>query len=172
VAVQARQEGDRPVLHLPWQTSDRALEILAATGLALLLLGSILALLTLPPSIPVHFNLAGEADGWGSRSLVIALPGAALLLYVMLSLIARVPHWYNYPRQITAVNAERQYLLARRLVIGLKALLVWVFLAILAQTAQVALRPPALVGPWLNVLAIGGIAASVLWYFWSSRERQ
>jgi uncharacterized membrane protein len=166
------QEEGRPVLQLRWRATDRTLEILAAAGLVLLILGSITAVATLPRSVPVHFDLAGKADGWGSRSLVLALPIAALVLYVMLSLVARVPHWYNYPRTITPMNAERQYLLARRLVIALKATLVWVFLAILVQTAYVAVRPHSPSTPLLAIAAIGVIAGAVMWYFWASRERQ
>src|SRR5690625_5755649 len=36
----------------------------------------------LPDQIPVHFNLAGEPDGWGSRSSILVLAGTGLVLVV------------------------------------------------------------------------------------------
>lgn len=39
---------------------------------------------TLPERIPVHWNIRGEVDGWGSRSTILLGPGLILLGWAML----------------------------------------------------------------------------------------
>ena len=34
----------------------------------------------LPETIPVHFGLSGEADGWGSRWMIFLMPVIAMLI--------------------------------------------------------------------------------------------
>ena len=41
----------------------------------------------LPATIPIHWNIHGEADGFGPKWLVFALPTIMLLLQVLLSMI-------------------------------------------------------------------------------------
>ncbi|XER11658.1 hypothetical protein SATMO3_18280 [Sporomusa aerivorans] len=44
-----------------------------------------------------------------------------LIIYILLSVLSRFPHIYNYPFNITAENAESQYKNARTLLITVKA---------------------------------------------------
>lgn len=162
---------DRPVLRLPWNTSDRVLEALAAFGLLVLIVGVGYGLVHLPATVPIHFGLSGQPDAWGSRLLLLLLPGIASVLYVLLSLLSRVPHWYNYPLVITPANAEFQYLLARRLLLVMKAVIVWLFVAIYVIAAQFATARRALLAPWLLPLVAVVIGDVLLWYFRTSRTQ-
>jgi uncharacterized membrane protein len=43
----------------------------------------------LPVHIPVHFNLAGEADRWGGKGHLFVLPGIGIGLYLLLLFLAK-----------------------------------------------------------------------------------
>ncbi|MDZ5713339.1 DUF1648 domain-containing protein [Jeotgalibacillus haloalkalitolerans] len=60
--------------------------------------------------IPIHFNAAGEADGFGGKWSAIMLPVIGFVMWGSLTALERVPHTYNYLGKITEENAEKQYL--------------------------------------------------------------
>jgi uncharacterized membrane protein len=140
----------RPRLDIPWTPADRALELLALAalvgfaGVAAAFAGG------LPERIPIHFGFGGNPDGWAGPASRWALPALALVLYATLTWVSRVPHAYNYPWAITPANAERQYRLARRLVLALKALVCWQFGAIYLQSLEVTTGARPGLSPWLT----------------------
>ncbi len=53
----------------------------------------------LPERIPTHWNLAGEVDGWSSRGTAWLLPGLALGMWALLTVLPRLdPRGQNYTR--------------------------------------------------------------------------
>jgi len=94
----------------------------------------------LPDSIPRHFNFAGQADAWGNKQAIFTLPAVGAGLYLLLSIISRFPHTFNYMAEITVDNAENQYTIALRMVRMLKLILMIAFLYITAGTINTALR--------------------------------
>jgi len=62
----------------------------------------------LPEEIPIHFNLAGEPDGWGAKSFLWVLPSIGFLLWISLSIFEKFPHLYNYFK-INKDTIEKQY---------------------------------------------------------------
>lgn len=154
---------DRPRLDLPWSATDRLLAALATLG-ALLLLGAVPAVWSrLPDRVPTHFGFTGQPDAWGARGTLLLLPLIGWVMYLSLLALTRVPHLYNYPVAITPENAETQYRLARRLVLALAAVVVWLFLAIFAGSALVALGTE---GALPSGLLTAGIAAPFLVTLW------
>jgi hypothetical protein len=129
----------RPRLSIPRTLPDCIGEILSLAGVfaGLLLLGFIWT--DLPGEIPRHFGFSGEPTAWSGRWSAIFPIVLALALYVGLTVIGRIPHLYNYPFQITERNAAIQYRLSRSMIIWLKALCVWMFVAIVWSQARVAL---------------------------------
>lgn len=105
-------------------------------GSILLTLGSTLALLigyaTLPNEIPIHFNLAGVADGWGPKRYVFVLVGVFGALVFGSAWLSTKPHLFNYPTEITESNAQAIYREGERMV-------VWAALAISLLTVSFAL---------------------------------
>ena len=160
---------DRPRFDLPWDVADRIAESVAAVGLVLLLVAGIVGATSLPRRVPIHFGFDGAPDRWGSPVHLLALPAIGLVLYALLSLLARFPHVYNYPWPITAVNARRQYFLARRLVILIKAYVVWLFLSVLAGSWRVATGVSHSFAPWIMLVAAGFLLATLVWYFSAAR---
>jgi hypothetical protein len=75
-----------------------------AAGLSALLLfvlwtGSALALMQLPASVAVHYNLQGRPDRYGSPLVMLLMPLLGTLMYFGFGRLARYPHRFNYPRQ-------------------------------------------------------------------------
>lgn len=59
--------------------------------------------------IPIHYNSAGEIDGWGSRCVLWILPLLALLFYIGFSFLEKYYKKWNYPIKITTGNAASVY---------------------------------------------------------------
>ncbi len=115
---------------------NRILEIVALIGLIL----SLTPLLFFNKidknvSIPIHYNLYGEIDDWGSRSFLWIIPIIAIAFYIILSLGEKFHKKLNYPIKITKNNAEEVYRIAIQLIRTLKAL----FLVILAYINNISL---------------------------------
>ncbi|HOY07677.1 MAG TPA: DUF1648 domain-containing protein [Saprospiraceae bacterium] len=119
----------RPVLKLPYTTTETTIQITTAV---LLLTAWGLAWRyhqTLPETIPIHFNFAGEADGYGEKGHIFALPAISTIVAIILALLSQIPHQFNYLAAITEANAEKQYRGGRMLLFGISliisALSVW-----------------------------------------------
>jgi uncharacterized membrane protein len=69
---------------------------------------------TLPERVPIHWNLAGEVDGWGGRFTgVLLLPLMAVGLYLLLAFIPRLdPGRANYASFATAYAVIRTAIMA------------------------------------------------------------
>ena len=80
----------------------------ALAGLGLLLLCASLATHwpDLPSRVPVHFDLTGHPDGFGSKTVLLLLPATAVLLYVVLTVVARYPAYFNFPVPVTDFNRQ------------------------------------------------------------------
>lgn len=66
---------------------------------------------SLPKTIPIHFNLIGKAAGFGDKSQVWLLPIANLALFwVSTLLIKKIKPWsMNDPMKISTANAPKVY---------------------------------------------------------------
>ena len=84
----------------------------------------------LPETIPSHFNIQGEVDGYGDKSTIFIL----LLLHVgitaLLNWVGNHPEQHNYPIAITDENRAQQYKLSSQLVQRLNVILGLLFTTI------------------------------------------
>jgi uncharacterized membrane protein len=97
----------------------------------------------LPETVAVHFNSAGNPNGWGSKYL-LALPFLiSLFMYGLFTLISLRPGLYR--SRMTEKNLETQYQLTSKSARTLKAL---VLLAIICFTVFFV---QAVQGRWLGV---------------------
>ena len=143
----------------PWQNQMEILSILALV----LLIGMVLYYFpSLPDRIPTHFNLKGEADGWGNKLMLFTLPAIGFGLYLLLTFINRTPHLFNYPIEVTEENAEKLYQIGRSLNTTLKAFILCSFLYIAWSSIQLALGNQSELGYLFMALFIGGITAIIV----------
>jgi hypothetical protein len=81
-------------------------------------------------SIPVHFNIYGEIDRWGSPNALLHIPLLSLLFYCFLTFVERFYKKFNYPVKINTEKTELAnviYRLGVRLMRHLKLLLIILF---------------------------------------------
>lgn len=148
-----RKKGDgwkmkeRPVLSIPKTPMEFFLNIIAI----LLLIGNFIYLWTqwetLPRQIPIHFNMAGEADGWGNKALIWLLPVLGVGLWIGLTILEKFPHTYNY-LNLTEQNVERQYKNARMMINALKNESIFFFVYLSWKSVQTAHGYQAGFGVW------------------------
>jgi len=79
------------------------------------------AWMDLPDRIPVHFGLNGQPDAWGGKGALAIGPIVSLASVLLLAIVNRSPHTFNYPVAVTPENAQRQYAIARELMAQMRA---------------------------------------------------
>ncbi|NLP05361.1 DUF1648 domain-containing protein [Candidatus Fermentibacteria bacterium] len=97
---------------LPELDPDPRNTILAVMGLVMIIACSVwLASVwdRFPEEVNTHFGPSGRPDGTGSKYSIIVLPAMALVMWITLGFLIRIPHKFNYAVRITPENAQRQY---------------------------------------------------------------
>ena len=155
--------GDRPKIKVPFTAADKALEV--AGGMALLSLWAMVIYFypQLPDTVPIHFNLSGEADGFGGRRMMFLLPVIATLIFTVLTALSAYPHTFNYPVTITEDNALRQYTIAVRMMRFLKLGVVILFGVIEYGTVRTALGEAEGLGSGFMFLVFALVLVPVLY---------
>lgn len=59
-----------------------------------------------PDEVPTHFNVAGVADVFGSKSSLVIEPAAMIGLFLLLTIVECFPRIWNIPIGVTEENAE------------------------------------------------------------------
>lgn len=169
--TQESESDSRPRILLPRNRADWFLEVMAGIALLALVLIIFFSWKLMPARVPIHYGLSGAPDAWGARELALVLPALAVLLYALLTAVAAVPHTFNYPWSITSGNAERQYRLARRMLLVLKNLIVLIFIVLWVKTWRTAVGTQTGLTPWFLPVVLLLVGAVIGWYFRAARRR-
>ena len=156
--------GERPKVRPPRRPFDivcNALSLLAMVA-GVVVVGA--AWTGLPETIPIHFNAAGEADGWGGKATLWLLPGIAVVMVPSMLLLQRVPWIANTPIAITPANAAAQYGLIVRLLAMLGLMVSLIFLMIVIEIVVTAHGGKGPLGIWMLPAIIAPMTASIVWY--------
>jgi uncharacterized membrane protein len=156
----------RPQIQIMLSSGDRVIEWISLSLLVLLWMWVFYHYKSLPDSIPVHFNAAGQADDYGHKNIIFLIPGIATILFAAMIIANKYPHHFNYPRKITEENALQQYSLATRFMRYLKLMVVLTFFTITALTTQTATGNTNGLSPWFLatiLLIFAGVTASYLY---------
>lgn len=145
----------RPKLNLELSSTDQVLEIIGWFTLATLWWLALMSYSQMPDTIPTHYNLAGEADDYGSKETILALPVIGTVLFVGMTIVNRYPHIFNYPTEITTENAMKQYTIATRMIRYLKLVVLLVFLLIVFKTLQTSTGQADGLGSWFYFISFG-----------------
>ena len=120
----------RPILQLKLAKFDYLLEFLAIGILVFHWIFMLYYYNKLPQIIPSHIDSNGEIDGMGPKGLIFLLPTISILMYILISVVNKNPHCFNFPYPITEENAERQYRNSLMMTRVVKCLIQFVFLAV------------------------------------------
>jgi uncharacterized membrane protein len=129
----------RPILQLRLTKFDYLLEFLAIGILVFHWIFMLNYYCKLPLIIPSHIDSNGEIDGMGPKGLIFLLPTISILMYILISVVNKKPHCFNFPYPITAENAERQYRNSLMMNRVMKMLVQLVFLFVTANIISTAL---------------------------------
>jgi len=118
---------DRPKIKIELSKSDKILEVFALLLLVVLWIYVIYNYNSLPEIINTHFNAQGKPDGSGEKQYIFGLPGVATFMYLLITILSRYPHTFNYLEVITEENALEQYTKMTKLSRILKIILIGIF---------------------------------------------
>ena len=90
-------KGKRPVLDIPYSQLEIMAELVAGIGILFTVIMLVITWPQIPNTVPTHFGASGIADSWGSKMSLLLLPTIVIFLYVMLTVVSRFPHTFNYP---------------------------------------------------------------------------
>lgn len=139
---------DRPHIKVILTLFDTTLEVLGWISVFVSWVLTITYYASLPDIIPIHYNLTGHVDGFGSKTSILTLPIVSTIIFIGLTILNKFPHVFNYPTGITAANALKQYTTATRLIRYLKVIIVVVFACITLLTIKNANGELSGLGAW------------------------
>lgn len=158
-------------MKLPRTVFRTVLEVLCLVCLVLQFLAPLILWRRLPDPMPIHFNAAGEANGWGSRASLFVFPGISLAMWLFLSLVTRLdPRKWNMPfsvpfgREIPVYSAVKTMLVA----VKLETLLIFAGMeaVLLTGTTQVLNVVTYSITGAMVVTLIAGLIAAWRKRFW------
>jgi len=158
----------RPRLKLERSTADKLFEIAGWLLISVVWGFTLTNYPNLPETIPTHFNGAGEADGFGGKATILTLPFIASILFIVLTILNKFPHLFNYPTNITHDNAFKLYTNATRLIRYLKLIIVFIFGLIAYKTMQNAKGEADGLGVWFLPLTMGLIFIPLIYFVMNS----
>ena len=161
----------RPVIKIELSPNERTLEFAAVVGIALSLYVVAVYWARLPHIVPMHFGFNGKPDGWGPKWSILILPGVAIFMYALLSILSRYPHKWNYSVPITTENAERQYRIALSLIRWIKTGIIWLALYAEWTTIRVALGRQNTIGLGIYAFLAVIMGSVVLHLIWAYKAR-
>lgn len=162
----------RPKIKLTLRPLDVLLEILGYLAIIVLWCLFFYFYKGLPSKIAIHFDINGKVDGYGSKLNIIVLPVITNLLFLVLTLLNRYPHKFNYLSVITIHNAEKQYQMATTMIRYLKLLIVVMFGSIFLASVQSARIEKEGMGIWILTLGLFLIVLPILAFLIKSNKEK
>jgi uncharacterized membrane protein len=156
----------RPKVKLLTTGTDWVLETIGLLGIILTVTYVIVNYHNLPDTLPRHYNLAGQPDGFGGKSILFALPSIAIVTYLIMTIGLRFPNMLNYPFEITGEKAEIQYKNITMMIRILKTLFVVIFLYLTFATIQNGLGKMNGLGTWFAPVTIFTLLGTVGFYLY------
>ncbi len=161
----SQMSAERPIIQLDKSVFDKALSLISWIGSLLSLIWIVKNYPHWPETVPVHFNAAGQADGYGHKATLLMLPIIMFGLTTLLQWISNKPHLYNYPTEITPENALKEYTLAAKLILVLNAVLVSCLTAVIVITHGPEGVDPNGPGMWFLPVLLIGVFGTIIGYF-------
>ena len=160
----------RPQIKIQKTKIERTIDFLTWVIVTAVCVYTIVEYTHLPKTIPIHFNSAGVADGFGNKSTILTLPIILVFLTILMSLVSKFPHQFNYPNKITPEIALRQYKLATNLIRNLKLAIVFIFSQITVSTIWIANGKKTGLGIWFLPLSVGIIFTLIILFIFQSKK--
>jgi len=128
---------ERPRIKIRLTALDYIVEVLSLLSVLAAIILYIIYWKIAPEVVPIHYNIYGEVDGYGSKTALLILPISSVLIYVGLTILNRYPHIFNFPTTVTEQNALSLYKIATRMVRWLKLLCCFPFVHIIWNEVRI-----------------------------------
>lgn len=162
----------RPVIKIKRERTDLIIEIIGFLGLIILIGLPLLFFNKLPETIPIHFGLSGEADGFGDKGILWVLPIVGCVMYSGLIWLIRFPHLYNYPQDVTEANAAHLYKMATRMIRLINTLMSCAFAFLTYKIIQNALGHQSGLGYWFVPVFLILVFGAITYFLYHSMKKQ
>ncbi len=124
----------------------------------------------LPAQIPVHFDLAGRPDRWGTPEMLWLIPLMTAVIYSLMTLVARYPSAFNFPMRINPVTRPRLESIALNLISWLKVEVLGLFCWIQFQAIQYARKGRGELSPAFLPLVMITTFGTIAWHIIAMRR--
>lgn len=161
---------ERPRLNIPLNVPDYIQEGLSLAAVFLIVFIPIKYFTDLPDIIPIHFNLEGEPDNFGTKKTIFLLPAISIALYIFMTGINKYPHTFNYTHKITPENAFSQYRAGTRLIRFVKLLILVSFLYLEWITIRTAMGQEHGMGHGFTLLFFASLTGTIIAYFYTTSK--
>ncbi len=155
---------NRPKIKIELDLIDKIIEGIGILGILLLIGLPIIYYGDLPDTIPRHFGLNGEPDGFSGKGIIWTLPILGSIMYIGMVILNKHPHIFNYPKKITEENAERLYRITTKLIRFLNTAIVCIFSYMTYATIRTALGKQGGMGNYF-ILVFLILIIGILGYF-------
>lgn len=111
----------------------------------------------LPALIPDHFNIAGQVNGYGSKSDILFPAALGLVIYVALTAVVVFRYQLMSMLRVTDKSHESKYVIIRAMLTWFKAEIVWacaLMVVVLINAAMQYDYPLALIMPLPAIVII------------------
>ncbi len=115
----------------------------------------------MPDMIPMHYNLSGQIDRWGSKYESLFIPLGMIVLYVFLAFVEKKPSLWNTGVKITTENQQRIYPILLHFICTTRLIIMLFFTYMMFCTL---LAMP--LGKWFMVGWILALAADFIFWFY------
>lgn len=163
---------DRPKVKANFEIIDKIIEVIALSVLAFMCVYVVVMYKKLPNIIATHFNDSGKANGFGNKSTLFLLPGIAIVINILLTILSFYPHIFNYTVKITEENASNQYTLATRFLRIIKCFVNILLLYIVHTSIQTAFTNHAELGKYfLPFILVFMFVPTISYIFFSYKKK-
>lgn len=145
----------------------RTLQVIGLAALLFVWADTLLALHgahPLPARIPLHFDSAGHANGWGTPGMLWFMPVVVTVVYALMSWVTRHPQAFNYPVRVTPANRPCLQNLTLTLIAWIQAEIACLFAWIQYATIASARRGGSTLSPRVIFAAILVVWITIGWY--------
>ena len=113
---------------------DTIAEVFCMILLIVTTLYTIYMYIQLPEKIPIHYNAAGVIDRYGNKLEIFILLIVTWVMYIGLSLVTRVPQFWNTGVSVTAENKDRVYRILKNMLKIIKMEIIVIFCYLIYNT--------------------------------------
>lgn len=131
---------------------DTITEVFCMILLIVTTLYTIYMYIQLPEKIPIHYNAAGVIDRYGNKLEIFILLIVTWVMYIGLSLVTRVPQFWNTGVSVTAENKDRVYRILKNMLKIIKMEIIVIFCYLIYNTTTLYNLPKWFVPVFLVLL--------------------